>query len=81
MRPIEPDEQMAEIISGYDQETLDAVDLLRSNAWTTFDSAHSVEFGDWRLGTGGLRDHGLIDDAAEHGGRRGNAHDTRHADH
>lgn len=45
-RPIEPDEQMAEIISGYDQETLDAVDLLRSNAWTTFDSAHSVEFGD-----------------------------------
>lgn len=45
-RPIEPDEQMAEIISGYDQETLDVVDLLRSNAWTTFDSAHSVEFGD-----------------------------------
>lgn len=45
-RPIEPDEKMAEIISGYDQETLDAVDLLRSNAWTTFDSAHSVEFGD-----------------------------------
>lgn len=45
-RPIEPDKQMAEIISGYDQETLDAVDLLRSNAWTTFDSAHSVEFGD-----------------------------------
>lgn len=45
-RPIEPDEEMQKIIGGYGDEVVEAVDFLRSNAWTTFDSAHSVEFGD-----------------------------------
>lgn len=45
-RPIEPDEELQKIIGGYGNEVVEAVDFLRSNAWTTFDSAHSVEFGD-----------------------------------
>lgn len=44
--PVELDDQMAEIVDGYDEQTIEAIDFLRSNAWTTFDSAHSVEFGD-----------------------------------
>lgn len=42
-RPIEPDEEMQKIIGGYGDEVVEAVDFLRSNAWTTFDSAHSVQ--------------------------------------